>query len=185
MPIKVRVKANDVSDHCRSRESGYQMKISEDHAYAHSTETVFSSFTDADEIEAKQKALGARKIRIVECESDTDNAVVRIVRELPAEVPGVLARFLQPWNSVEQSEQWRKRRNGGYKSDLDIDIANVPVTVSGTLELKPVDNGCINQVRLVVDCGIPFVGKSLAEFVAKDCKRLIAAEYITDRLGPA
>lgn len=161
------------------------MKITRNHAYAHSTDTVFSLFTDANEVKAKQEALGARKIRILDCERGSDGAVVRFVRELPAEVPGILSRFLQPWNSVEQTEQWRSCDGGGFKADLTIDIANVPITIGGTLELKPVDDGCVNQVRLNVDCGIPFLGKALAEFAAKDCKRLMAAEYkyITDRLG--
>jgi hypothetical protein len=160
------------------------MKIRRDHEYAHSTDTVFVLFTDAKEIKAKQKALGARKIRIEECERDADGAVVRFLRELPAEVPGILSKFLQPWNTVEQSEQWRSCGDGVYKADLSIDIANVPVTISGTLALKPVEDGCVNHVRMAVDCGIPFVGKTLAEFVAKDCKRIIADEYdyISDQL---
>ena len=59
-----------------------------------------------------------------------------------------------------------------------------PVTISGTLELEPTKSGCVNHVRMTVDCGIPFVGKTLAEFVAMDCKRLIADEfeYISERL---
>jgi hypothetical protein len=42
-------------------------------------------------------------------------------------------------------------------------------------------------VRIDVDCGIPFVGKTLVEFVAKDCERLIADEYqyLCRRLGSA
>jgi hypothetical protein len=161
------------------------MKISRDHAYTHSTESVFSLFTDANEIEAKQQALGARDICIEECERDADGAIVRFVRELPAEVPGILSKFLQPWNTVEQSEEWRCCDDGIFKADLTIDIANVPVTIGGTLELEPNDDGCVNHVRLDVECGIPFVGKTLAEFVAVDCKRLIADEYrfISDRLG--
>lgn len=153
------------------------MKIKRDHDYAQGTDVLFALFTDAKEIKAKQKALGARKIRVEECESNADGAVVRFVRELPAEVPGMLSKFLQPWNTVEQSEHWRSCGDGVYKADLSIDIANVPVTVEGTLELAPVDDGCVNHVRLGVDCGIPFVGKTLAEFVTKDCKRLIAEEY--------
>lgn len=161
------------------------MKISVDHAYAHSTDTVFASFTDSKEIEAKQKALGARKIRVLDCERDSDGATVRFVREMPAEVPGILSRFLQPWNSVEQSEQWRICDDGIFQSDLTIDVSSVPVDIHGTLELEPVDDGCVNKVRLVVECGIPFVGKALAEFVAADSKRIMAMEYeyITDRLG--
>ena len=163
------------------------MKIRRDHEYAHSTDTVFALFTDKEEINAKQEALGARNIRVEECERNDDSAVVRFIRELPAEVPGILSKFLQPWNTVEQSEQWRICGSGVYKADLAIDIANVPVIITGTLELEPVDDGCINHVRLGVDSGIPFIGKTLADFVAKDCKRIIADEYeyISDRLDQA
>ena len=160
------------------------MKVHRDHEYAHGTDAVFALFTDADEIETKQEALGARNTRIEECEQDSDGAVVRFVRELPAEVPGILSRFLQPWNTVEQSEQWRVCDGGVYEADIGIDIANVPVTVKGTLRLEPVDAGCVNHVRLTVDSGILFIGKTLAEFVAQDCKRIIAGEYeyIRERL---
>ena len=163
------------------------MKSRQDHEYARGTAAVFALFTDRKEIKAKQKALGARDIRVEECDTDADVAVVRLVRELPADVPGILSKFLQPWNTVEQSEQWRRLEGGEYEADLAIDIANVPVTSSGTLELEPVEGGCINHVRVTIDCGIPFVGKTLAEFVAKDCERVIADEYdyICDRLEQA
>lgn len=153
------------------------MKILAEHEYTHGTDDVFALFTDRQEIEAKQKALGARNIRIEECEADDDAAVVRFVRELPADVPGMLKKFLKPWNTVEQSEQWRHLGGGEYEADIAIDVANVPVTVSGSLELEPVGDGCVNHVRLAVTCGIPLVGKTLAEFVAKDCERIISAEY--------
>ena len=161
------------------------MKITRDHDYAHSTDTVYALFTDAKEIEAKQKSLDARNIRIEECEKYDDGADVRFVRELPAEVPGILKKFLQPWNTVEQSERWRVCDDGVFEADLTIDITGVPVTISGTLQLEPVGDGCVNHVRMTVDSGIPFVGKTLAEFVAKDCKRIIRSEYehISDRLS--
>ena len=161
------------------------MKISRDHNYAHSTDAVFALFTDAKEIKAKQKVLGARNMRVEECERDADGAAVRFVRELPAEVPGILSKFLQPWNTVGQAENWRDCGDGVYEADLDIDIANVPVTITGTLRLEPIDGGCINHVQVTVECGIPFVGKTLAEFVASDCARLIEEEYeyLTERLG--
>ena len=163
------------------------MKIRQDHEYAHGTTAVFALFTDADEIDAKQQALGARNIRIEECETSDDGAAVQFVRELPADVPGFLSKFLQPWNTVKQSETWRRRAAGVYEADLSIDVANVPVTVAGTLRLESVDGGCINHIRMTVDCGLPFVGKTLAEFVAKDCERIIRDEYdyISERLDSA
>lgn len=161
------------------------MKINANHSYSHGTGALYAMFTDATEIKAKQKALGARKIRVLDCDKDSDGAIVRFVRELPAEVPGILSRFLQPWNRVEQSERWHSLDGEIFEADLTIDIANVPVTVGGTLKLKPTDDGCVNQVRLIIDCSLPFVGKTLAEFVAADCKRLITAEYkyLSNRLA--
>lgn len=160
------------------------MKIQQDHEYAHSVEAVYAMFTDTGEVEAKHEALGARDIRIEECEIYDDGADVRFVRDLPAEVPGILKKFLQPWNTVTQFEQWRSTDDGGYDADLDIDIAGVPVSIKGSLYLEPVDGGCVNHVRVEVDCGIPLVGGTLAEFVAKDCERLVGNEYeyITERL---
>ena len=153
------------------------MEVRRDHEYAHGTDAVFALFTDAGEVEAKQEALGARNIVIEECDADDDGAIVTFVRELPADVPGILSKFLQPWNTVGQSEQWQRCDNGVYEADLTIDIRNVPVTVEGTLQLEPVEDGCVNHVYLEIGCRIPFVGKTLAEFVALDCKRLIADEY--------
>ena len=164
-----------------------KVKISRDHEYAHSTDAVFALFTDREAIYAKQEALGARNIRVEECETSADGAVVSFVRELPADVPGLLSKFLQPWNTVEQTERWTCYADDVYQAELDIDIAGVPVTIEGTLELEPLDEGCVNHVRMTIDCGIPFVGKTLAEFVAIDCKRLIADEYdyISERLDSA
>ena len=148
---------------------------------------MFALFTDREAICAKQEALGARNIRVEECETSADGAVVSFVRELPADVPGLLSKFLQPWNTVEQTERWTCYADDVYQAELDIDIAGVPVTIEGTLELEPLDEGCVNHVRMTIDCGIPFVGKTLAEFVAIDCKRLIADEYdyISERLDSA
>ena len=163
------------------------MKIRQDHEYAYSADAVFALFADANEIAAKQEALGARDIRVEECETDADVTVVRFIRELPAEVPDLLSKFLQPWNTVEQSEQWQQFSSGLYRADLAIEIANVPVTIKGTLKLEPLDGGCINHVRVSINCGIPFVGKTLVDLVGRDCERLIADEYeyITERLASA
>ena len=75
-----------------------------------------------------------------------------------------------------------------YQAEFDIDITGVPVTIdrnAGTA--GPADDGCVNHVRMTIECGIPFVGKTLVEFVAIDCKRLIADEYeyIRERLDSA
>ena len=153
------------------------MEIYQKHKYTHSTDALYALFTSKKEIRAKHKALGARNIRVDELQADDDGAIVTFVRELPAKVPGVLSKFLQPWNTVEQSEDWEVLAGDKYRAELDIDIENVPVTVSGSLELKPAKGGCVNHVRLSVDCGIPFVGKTLVDFIGRDIERLALKEY--------
>ena len=161
------------------------MDIHQKHKYAHSTGELYALFTSAKEIKAKHKALGARNIRVEECETDERGADITFIRELPAKVPGVLSKFLAPWNTVEQSEDWECLSGDKYHANLDIDIENVPVTITGSLELKPAKGGCVNHVRLSVECGIPFVGKTLVDFIGRDVERLVAKEYdyLQQRLG--
>ena len=103
---------------------------------------MFALFTDEQEIMAKQEALGARNIRIEECETYSDGAVATFVRELSAEVPGILSKFLQPWNTVEQAEQWRRLGGGEYEADIAIDVANgCPIV---TVDLGRSSIGCVH-----------------------------------------
>jgi hypothetical protein len=39
---------------------------------------------------------------------------------------------------------------------------------------------------MTVECGIPFIGRTLAEYVANDCLRIMGDEfeYLSDRMDP-
>ncbi len=155
----------------------HAVKIKTQHVYDTDTAHLYSMFVNEAELIAKHEALGARNVSVKSSKQRGDGVIVVVTRELPAEVPGVLKRFIQPWNHVTQTESWRKASDDTYHADLTIEIDNVPVTISGTLNLKPQTSGCVNDIRLEVACGIPLVGGKLADFIGKDSQRLIAAEY--------
>ena len=98
-------------------------------------------------------------------------------REVPAEVPRAMKKFLGEWNKVTQKENWTGTPGEGYKCDISIEIHGVPVTIAGTMELAADGAGCTNTICLDVNCGIPLVGKKLSELVCSQSKTSMQEEY--------
>lgn len=153
------------------------MKIKVRHQYAKDVDTVFGLFHDPDFMTAKYVALGARNVAIPECAGSDGRYAVKIKREVPAEVPALLKKFINPWNTITQTERWEGKAGGPYRCQFDIDIAGVPVGVHGVMELHSADGGCVNDVQLEIKCGIPLVGGKLADFVGGDAEKSMQAEY--------
>lgn len=161
------------------------MEVKGLHEYDHGVEKVFRFFQDPEMIKAKYEGVGARNIEILETSEEGNTFTIKIQREIPADVPGILQKFLGAWNKVVQIERWQTTADGGRNCELDVDIAGVPVTVTGTMALQADGDGCVNDVRMKVTSGIPLVGKKLAEFVAGDTKKAMDSEYgyIKSHLG--
>lgn len=153
------------------------MKIKALHQYAKDVDTVFGLFHDPDFMTAKYVALGARNVAIPECVGSDGRYAVKIKREVPAEVPALLKKFINPWNTITQTERWEGKAGGPYRCQFDIDIAGVPVGARGVMELRSTDGGCVNDVQLEIKCGIPLVGGKLADFVGGDAEKSMQAEY--------
>lgn len=153
------------------------MKIKALHQYSTDVDGVFALFHDVDFMQEKYQGLGARNVTILECTGSEGNYNVKVQREVPAEVPGLLKKFLNPWNTLVQTEQWQGKSGGPYICKISIDISGVPVSIAGTMELRSTDAGCVNEVQLEVKCGIPLVGGKLADFVGSDAEKSMQAEY--------
>lgn len=153
------------------------MEVKGLHHYTKGVESVFKFFSEPAAVAAKYAGVGARNVEVLEASESGGVHTVKVRREVPADVPGLLQKFLGAWNKVMQTEQWRTAAGGARTCDLKVDIVGVPVGVTGTMHLRPEGGGCVNDVRLNVTCGIPLVGKKLAEFVAGDIKKAMDAEY--------
>lgn len=153
------------------------MKLKGVHQYEHDVDTVFANFTDAEAVKAKLEAIGGRKIEILFCGEKDGKHVIHVKREMPADVPGALKKFVGEWNSVEQVDSWEGAAGGPRKGRTKITVAGVPVSMAGAMLLKPAGAGCVNNILIEVKSSIPFVGKTLAGFAAGDTKKAMAAEY--------
>ncbi|MDQ5908807.1 MAG: hypothetical protein QG599_900 [Pseudomonadota bacterium] len=161
------------------------MKIKVLHHYNQDVDTVFSRFHDPDFMQEKYVGIGARNVEVLECSGSDGAYRIKVKREVPADVPGLLKKFLNPWNTVVQSEHWEGKAGGPYRCQISLEISGVPVSLGGEMELRTQDGGCVNDVRIEVKCGIPLVGGKLADFVGSDAEKAIQAEYefIRSRLG--
>lgn len=154
------------------------MEVQDVHHYDHDVDSVFRFFHDPAVVKVKYETIGARNVEILDTSEDGSAFTIKIQREVPADVPGILKKFLGAWNKVIQTEHWQTAANGERTCDLNVDIAGVPVTVTGTMALQSHGDGCVNDIRMKIDCGIPLVGKKLAEFVGGDTKKAMDSEHV-------
>ncbi len=153
------------------------MKVTATHRYGCSIDELFGHFSKPDFYVKKFEACGARNIEVVESESGDGSFEITTERDVPADVPGFLANFVSDWNRLTQSESWEGEAGDEYYNELEISAAGVPVEISGSMNLMPDGDGCVNDVEMEIKCAIPLVGKKLAQFIATDTEKTLAAEY--------
>lgn len=153
------------------------MKITDTHPYDLDVDTLFQVFGNAEGIKDKLEAMGARNIDIQQCDLTEDKLNIKIVREVPAEVPKAMKKFLGEWNKIIQIESWTGTPGESYMSNFTVETEGVPVKVSGTAKLSTQGSGSVNEFSVDIDCSIPLVGKKLAEFIGAKMKEELQKEY--------
>lgn len=147
------------------------------HRYPYPIDTVIGAFMDPDFYRAKFAAVGARSIEVLSSARDGDTFRIVVKREVPADVPGVLQSFLGAWNAIRQSERW-ERTGDEYCNKLEIVAAGVPVTLRGTMRLRPAGaQACENDVQMDIHSSVPLLGRKLTEFVAQNTARGLEDEH--------
>ncbi|WP_020410131.1 DUF2505 domain-containing protein [Hahella ganghwensis] len=153
------------------------MNIKGQYHFPYSVETVYQTYGNPKHIEEKQRFLGSRNIDIQQCRQSDDHFELKVVREVPAEAPAMLKKFIADWNSLTQLETWKSNGSDGYDAKMHVAIEGVPVTISGDISLVPEGDGCVHHVALHFECKIPLVGKKLAEFVAGKTEEAMENEF--------
>lgn len=153
------------------------MEIRGKHLYSQSVDELFQAFGSPEMITRKLESLGAKEIKLSRCELTESRLEIDLDRKVPAEVPGMLKKFLGEWNHVSQKESWTGTPGQGYQCQVEVHIDGVPVKISGTMRIAPEAGGSSNEVVFTISCGIPLVGKKLAEFVAHSTEQAMEQEY--------
>ena len=152
------------------------MKVKAKHKYPVSPDVVYKAFTDPEFYVDKFEGCGARNVEVEKSSKKGKKFSISISREVPAQAPALLKKFIGDWNTLEQSESW-KADGDEFVNELKIKSPGVPVRIEGSMNLRPQGKGSINEVELDVTCSIPLVGRALAEFIGSDAERTLEAEY--------
>ncbi|MBY6188090.1 DUF2505 domain-containing protein [Marinobacter hydrocarbonoclasticus] len=153
------------------------MELTVIHDYDCSLGTLVEQFRQPDAVKAKYLAVGAEKVRILQCDDTQDQWRMMTVREVESAVPGLLKSVVGDRNLLEQSEHWHQMEDGTFHCILAIQIQGVPLTIQGGMILSATDDGSRNTISLTLESKVPFIGKTLAQFAARDSERLMKLEY--------
>lgn len=153
------------------------MKFTITHAYAKDTDTVFKVLTDEVCLVKKFAATGAKNIKIVECGARGGRFVIRRQLEIPANPPALLKKFVKSMNSVDAVDTWQSFDDATKTGIFEVNIKGVPVSMTGTLALKPSKKGCDYIIDFDVRCGIPLIGGKLAKLVEDDTRANQQKDY--------
>lgn len=153
------------------------MEVKARHFYNADVEAVFACFGTAEKVKTKLEALGARNVDIRRCELSGASLEIDIHREVPAEVPSMMKKFMSDWNEVHQTETWTGNAGENYLGKFTVAIHGLPAKIHGVCDLHTYENGAINEVTVTVECGIPLVGKKVEKFIAESIEESMEKEY--------
>ena len=140
-------------------------------------DVIVGYFTQTKKVETKLLSLGARNVTIHPTLSTPSEVRWTIQREVRAEAPRPLNKFIKPWNQVTQSEHWHlSLREGVVRGDIEINIHGVPAGITSHFRLEPKDKGCIAIYDSKISSQIPVAGRLLETFIHKDALSFIDQE---------
>jgi hypothetical protein len=152
------------------------MRLINTKTYNQKIDRIYACCINTDFVKAKMAALGARNIEVT-IQKKGDTTTVKIVREIPVEVPNALKSLIQPWSKMTQTEVWKGDIGGPYDCNIAIDLQSVPLSIQSQMKLATNDGGTVAASITEVNCRIPFIGKTLANFIGETSKKAIEQEF--------
>ncbi len=93
-------------------------------------------------------------------------------RQSADKIPGFAKKFVGDDLQIVQSETWTTPTHG----DIVVTIPGKPGKISGTADVRAVDDGVLETVVLDVEVSIPLVGGKIARLIAEKLERTLHAE---------
>lgn len=152
-------------------------KISQIDKYDATPDQLMAMMRDAAYIEGKYQALGDISTTVEEHTATDDGMVLKVSREVPADLPDFAKKVLGETNKLVQTETWTKSGDG-YVCDLDIDSPGKPLRITGKLQIVPTGEATSDwKVDMDIKASIPLVGGKLEGVVEKESRASLAKEY--------
>jgi hypothetical protein len=111
-----------------------------------------------------------------------DHVVVSSSRRLPAEIPAMAKRFVGESILIEEVHDWAPpTANGVRHGRVTASFGHAPMSVDGTLLLRPAGSGSDMEVVIHSRAHVPLVGGKLENMVGDQFMRALRVE---ERIAP-
>jgi hypothetical protein len=153
------------------------MELSGSHTYRAAIDQVEAMLADPEVTKARYESMGHRDVRVLEVVSGDGTLRVRASRVVDVQLPGFAKAVLKPTNTMLQTDEWSRNKDGSWSGTFDVEVKGAPVHISGTMKLTPSGDECVHDVAVKVEVHVPFVGGRIASWAANgDVRRSIEAE---------
>ena len=140
-------------------------------------EKVFATMTDEAYLRARLRELGGPGSDLLEHQVGPDGARYRLKQGLSErDLPPIVGKVMQGDLAIQRTETLRSTGPGSYGGDVDVAIAGVPASASGTMRLIDAGVGSEFEVHADVQVNVPLFGGKIEEIVAGQVRRLLEAE---------
>lgn len=139
-------------------------------------DVVFAAQCDAHYVVWKHEHMAAFDVS-AEVEEDGSGVTIRSSRKLPAEIPSAARRFVGQHILVEEVHVWSHPDvNGVRHGKVTATFGGAPMSVDGTLELRPEGDGAVVDVVIHSKAHVPLVGGKLEQLVGDQFMRALRKE---------
>lgn len=138
--------------------------------------TAFALRTSADWIAEKAARLQDGSLLLQRAPLDGDGLELMLLRDIPADVPGLFRRFVPADGRVEQRECWTPNGDGGFLVTWSLSFDGAPGSVSGRGQLVPASAGSELRLDGEAQVGVPVIGGKAEAFLAPLVERIMQQE---------
>jgi hypothetical protein len=139
-------------------------------------DVVFAAQTDAAYVAWKHEHMAAFDVS-AEAAEDGSGWTVSSSRKLPAQIPSAARRFVGEHIQVDEVHQWGHADVDGTRhGTVTASFGGAPMSVDGTLLLRPEGMGSVLEVVIHSRAAVPLVGGKLEAVVGEQFMRALRKE---------
>lgn len=162
------------------------MRITATLEFHASPEEVFAVTTESDfqEEVCEATSLGDYTVEITE---RGERTIVSTQRHLPSDdLPGFARSFVGDHFVIQESQDWGPASPDGTRvANLRLHVAGTPLTLTGTITLRPGGPGTLEELDADLRASIPLLGARIEQAAAGPIRAAIGIEgdLLAQRLG--
>ena len=156
------------------------MKIATTIDYAAAPHAVFAVLSDAKFQEAKCAATAAIR-HTASVKTVGDHTVITTERVLPSDdLPDFARSMVGDTLTVTETQDWGPAsEDGSRKGTVEMGVAGAPISLKGTLALRPDGSGSVETLDAELKAKVPLVGGKIEKAAAPPIEEAIAIEHQT------